>query len=128
MSDRVAQQVVKQSLVFLVALGGGCSKHPAPSAVLTLSIEGMVCDSCAQAIQSELRRVPGVTDATVTFGSKRAAVRFSPDTVKPAALIEAIERLGYRARTRLPDAGANTRSGTAIDASRGRADQGDFTA
>ena len=73
---------------------------PAPPAgdPLVLDIGGMTCASCVARIERALRKVPGVTDATVNLATERAVVHASGDaaTVLPV-LVRAVENAGYTA-------------------------------
>ncbi len=62
-----------------------------------LPIEGMSCASCASRIERTLNRLDGVS-ASVNYATEQALVEFDPATVTPAALVEAIEDVGYSAR------------------------------
>jgi heavy metal translocating P-type ATPase len=62
---------------------------------LTLPVEGMHCASCVGRVERALRDVPGVTEAHVNLAAERADVRVGVGT-DPAALVKAIEALGYR--------------------------------
>ncbi len=68
------------------------SKHSEPTAVL--SISGMTCGACANALTKILARVPGVTGAVVDLNTGRATVRGNPRNV---ALLAAVEAAGYGA-------------------------------
>jgi mercuric ion binding protein len=84
------------ALLSLAASTTNCKARP--SASVTLRIEGMVCDSCAQTIEHELVRRDGVSAAKVTYNSRKALVQYAPDKTNPAALIRAVADLGYSAR------------------------------
>lgn len=62
-----------------------------------LVIEGMHCAACALTVEDALRRVPGVSEASVSAGSRRARVLWSSDRVLPSGWMEAVRRAGYRA-------------------------------
>lgn len=66
-----------------------------PAQTATFAIEGMTCDSCAQAITETLERHPGVVSAQVSFDTRTAVVRYAGTS--PDALEAAIESLGYEA-------------------------------
>lgn len=69
------------------------------------AIQGIYCAACAGAIESALRAVPGVTRAEVNAASRRLQVCWDPQRVKASALVEAVQRAGYRALpTRREDA------------------------
>ncbi len=62
-----------------------------------LVIEGMHCAACALTVEDALRAVPGVTQASVSAGSRRARVHWRADQVQPSVWMEAVRRAGYRA-------------------------------
>ena len=61
---------------------------------LRLPIEGMTCASCATRVERALRKVPGVSDASVNLATETASV--SGDALSRQTLIEAIVRAGYQ--------------------------------
>jgi Cu+-exporting ATPase len=63
---------------------------------LDLPITGMTCASCAAKIEKKLNGLEGVT-ATVNYATDKATVTYAPDAVEPAALVDAVESLGYGA-------------------------------
>ncbi len=67
----------------------------------SLRISGMHCAACAGLIESALRRVHGVLDASVSAAGERARVRWLPQHTRAAALVAAIRAAGYDAT---PDA------------------------
>ncbi len=67
--------------------------------VLELDVSGMTCGSCVSRVQRGLGREEGVLEATVNLVTGRATVEVAGDAVAPERLVEAVERLGYRART-----------------------------
>jgi Cu+-exporting ATPase len=68
-----------------------------------LAIEGMTCAACAARIEGTLNGLDGVA-ATVNYVTERASVDFDPVAVEPAALVTAVEHLGYRANPGAPTA------------------------
>ncbi|MBX6331715.1 MAG: heavy-metal-associated domain-containing protein [Gemmatimonadaceae bacterium] len=62
---------------------------------LKLSIEGMSCGHCLNAVRGALDRTPGVTVETVTMGS--ASVLYDPAKTTPEQIIDAINDEGYTA-------------------------------
>ena len=68
-----------------------------------LAIEGMTCASCVARVERALQAVPGVTGATVNLATERAHVAGLADA---AALIGAIEAVGYDARLAVSALGA----------------------
>jgi Cu+-exporting ATPase len=66
------------------------------AANLELPITGMTCASCANRIERRLNEIDGVT-ATVNYATEKAAVAYDAETVRPEALLEAVEAAGYQA-------------------------------
>ncbi len=60
------------------------------------SIDGMWCPSCAAATERVIARVPGVTRVRVSFATTSALIDWDPERVELAALVRAVERLGYQ--------------------------------
>jgi copper chaperone CopZ len=63
---------------------------------VTLKVEGMHCEGCAQTIEALLGVEPGVQRATVSFKAREAQVQFDPKATDDARLAAAIERAGYK--------------------------------
>jgi Cu+-exporting ATPase len=61
-----------------------------------LAVTGMTCASCVNHVARALRKVPGVSDATVNLATERATVAHAA-TVDDALLVAALERAGYGA-------------------------------
>lgn len=61
-----------------------------------LKIKGMHCASCATTIQKSLKKVSGVTDATVNYAMEQATVTHD-DSVTPHPLLAAVKDAGYQA-------------------------------
>jgi Cu+-exporting ATPase len=66
------------------------------TAETTLRVEGMTCASCVARVEKALKKVPGVTEATVNLATEKATIR-ALTTVPAAALKAAIEKAGYTA-------------------------------
>jgi len=62
-----------------------------------LSIQGMHCSSCAGVIQKQLKKVPGVSDATVNFASEKASITHESEDFQVTELISAVKKAGYSA-------------------------------
>ncbi len=75
--------------------------HPAVSSV-TLTVEGMSCPSCSVAVRTALKKLEGVKEARVSVAEKKAEVDYDPAKVTPEQIIEAVNKLGYKASPR-PD-------------------------
>ena len=67
-------------------------------ASIALDITGMTCAACQANVQRTLARQPGVTEASVNLMTGVATVSVDPAVrVAPAALIDAVEAIGYGA-------------------------------
>lgn len=60
-----------------------------------ISIEGMSCGHCVQAVANSLKELEGVTGVAVELEKKLATVELSGDAVTDATLKKAIEEAGY---------------------------------
>ena len=88
------------SLVLILLVGGVVSaedKTEGPSSRVVLAVTGMHCGSCADGITAMLKRTEGVLEVSTSFEDRESQVRFDPAITSPAKLIEAIEKLGYKA-------------------------------
>jgi P-type Cu+ transporter len=63
----------------------------------SLQIDGMTCGSCVARVEKALKKVPGVSSASVNLATERATVSALPE-VPVSALKAAVERAGYAAR------------------------------
>ena len=76
-----------------------------PGATTTvLGIAGMYCGSCVSTIERELRKTPGVLDASVNLATEQAHIEYQPGLVDLAGLTRAIEDAGYHVRETVPAA------------------------
>jgi copper chaperone len=62
---------------------------------VTLTIEGMTCGHCSQAVNRAVAAVPGVTAVRVSLERNEAQVEGDAD---PAQLVLAVKDAGYKAR------------------------------
>ena len=62
---------------------------------LTLPITGMTCANCVAAVERNLKKVKGVSFASVNLASERASVTFDPGITGQQALIERVRKAGY---------------------------------
>jgi copper chaperone len=69
---------------------------------VTLTIQGMHCDGCAETIKALVEREPGVKTVAVTFENSEARVLYDPATISEDRLVAAVERPGYRVTSRAP--------------------------
>ena len=62
---------------------------------ITLPITGMTCANCSATIERNLRKMPGVTDASVNYATEKATVAFDPGKTTESAMTSLIGDLGY---------------------------------
>ncbi len=67
------------------------------SAQEELAVTGMTCASCVARVERRLKRLPGVSEASVNLATERAAVVYDPASTSVADLIGAVEGAGYGA-------------------------------
>ena len=67
------------------------------AAVVILDVSGMTCDACAAEIETGLREVPGVVQASVDYEQSRTEIVVGIAPIDPGSLIAAVEKTGYRA-------------------------------
>lgn len=64
---------------------------------LDLAIEGIDCAACIDEIEGGLCRFNGVVDARLNYTTHRLSVQWQEGTIAPAAIVDELHRLGYRA-------------------------------
>jgi Cu+-exporting ATPase len=62
---------------------------------LELPITGMTCASCVARNERALRRVDGVSEASVNFATEKATIVFDPAVVSVGDLVHTVEAAGY---------------------------------
>jgi Cu+-exporting ATPase len=73
--------------------------YEVPEQALSLQIEGMTCASCVARVEKALLKVPGVIAAEVNLATEKAQVRLAAREIDMAAVVRAVERAGYAARS-----------------------------
>ena len=69
---------------------------------VTLKVEGMHCDGCANTIKSVVEHAPGVRGVAVSFENSEARVLYDPAATTEEKLVVLVERSGYRVTSRAP--------------------------
>jgi Cu+-exporting ATPase len=64
-----------------------------------LGIDGMTCASCVSRVEKALKQVPGVVSAQVNLATESAQVKLAGRDADIGALVAAVEKAGYAART-----------------------------
>jgi P-type Cu2+ transporter len=75
----------------------------AGTAHITLAVEGVGCAGCIRKIEGGLKQLPGILDARLNFTNRRLAVDWRDGALDAAAVIEALQRIGYRAHPFAPE-------------------------
>jgi Cu+-exporting ATPase len=70
---------------------------------LVIPVTGMHCANCANTVARTLKRLPGVSDARVSYASERAVVSYDPAHVQPEQMLHTIEEVGYGAAVAVLD-------------------------
>lgn len=63
---------------------------------IIIPILGMHCASCAQKIESTLKKLDGIIKANVNFATEKATVEFNETSINENEINNAIEQLGYK--------------------------------
>lgn len=64
---------------------------------LSFYVSGMHCASCAANIQRNLKKQPGIVDASVNYANEQANVVFTADKINPKKIAAAVKKSGYKA-------------------------------
>ena len=65
---------------------------------VTLSIEGMTCTHCEMTVTKALKEISGVKSVRVSLNENSAFIEYKSSKISPEKLIEAVERVGYKAK------------------------------
>jgi copper chaperone len=68
------------------------------STTTTITVDGMTCGHCVNAVQSEVGKLDGVTDVSVDLASGQVTIVADP-APDADVLREAVEEAGYEVRT-----------------------------
>ncbi len=66
---------------------------------VTLKIEGMHCNGCAQNIKALVSSEAGVRGADVSFKDGHARILYDPKAVREEQLVDLIKKAGYQVPT-----------------------------
>jgi len=86
------EHVQIDELVKAVKRTNGMAPYNVERVTLALSITGMTCEHCVEAVQSALRSVKGVDSATVILATNTALVTFDPSHAKTSDLTAAVAK------------------------------------
>jgi copper chaperone len=68
------------------------------STTTIITVDGMTCGHCVNAVQTEVGKLDGVTDVSVDLGSGEVTI-VADATPDASAVREAVEEAGYEVRT-----------------------------
>lgn len=71
------------------------SGYKVPVKKQEMPVTGMTCGNCASNVEKALKKVPGVTIASVNFASERLSVEFIPSIVTLEDIVSKIQKIGY---------------------------------
>ena len=66
---------------------------------VTIPIDGMACESCAQSVKERLTSIDGVKDVGIDLKEKKARVQYVEGLATPDRLVEEINAHGFKAGT-----------------------------
>jgi Cu+-exporting ATPase len=87
-----------ESLKNADVLSGRRNDHSQPDGAgerVDLPITGMTCAACANRIERQLNKQPGVEKASVNFATARATVNYNPEKTGVSNLIQTVKDVGY---------------------------------
>jgi mercuric ion binding protein len=98
--------VKKLSILLLsLALAGPLR---AATKTTTFEVNGWTCGSCAAATRIALKKLEGVADVRTDAGKKEAIVTYDDSKVTAERMVQAIEKLGYKAKLKSGSAAVGT--------------------
>lgn len=66
-----------------------------PTENVSLNITGMTCAACANRIEKNILKVPGVQQTNVNLATEKALVTYNPAETSVEAIIEKVKKTGY---------------------------------
>lgn len=63
---------------------------------VTMKIEGLRCNGCAENVKALISAEPGVRGASVSHADGEARILYDPQAVDEGRFVKIIERAGYR--------------------------------
>lgn len=62
---------------------------------VSLNIEGMTCQGCANGVAAALAKLDGVSSANIDFSKKSGTINFLPEKIDETTIVKTIEKSGY---------------------------------
>jgi P-type Cu+ transporter len=87
-----------ESLKNADVMSGRRNDHSTPDGAaerVDLPITGMTCAACANRIERQLNKQPGVEKASVNFATARATVNYNPEKTGVSNLMQTVKDVGY---------------------------------
>lgn len=66
---------------------------------INLQVGGMTCAACSARVERGLKKIDGVSEASVNLATEKALVAYDPARVGTGRLIEIIQNMGYTVKT-----------------------------
>ncbi len=86
-----ADKVSLDALISAVKTTG----YEVPSEPLSLPVKGMTCASCANKVETALKKVEGVLSASVNLATEKASITYIPGVTSIGNLQQAVANVGY---------------------------------
>ncbi len=115
---------ISHGLTTKQATDGTRNDHSLPNGAgerVDLPITGMTCAACANRIEKQLKKQPGVDACSVNFATAKATVNYDPGKTNVAALVQTVKDTGYdtagtaRAEFVVDDSARPSGSGTPLE-------------
>ena len=84
-----------------------CCRRPPELATTTLAVENMHCGGCMRKVETALAAVPGVASARANLSASASPPCHRRETLQATALIDALDRAGFRAAELAADAASS---------------------
>ena len=87
-----------ESLKNADVMSGRRNNHSTPNGAgerVDLPITGMTCAACANRIEKQLKKQPGVDSCSVNFATSKATVNYNPEKTGVFNLIQTVKDVGY---------------------------------
>ena len=101
-SDEALAEAVKKAGYKATVATRDDNGVPESERLIDLKVQGMTCDSCAVHVVKALQGVEGVKEADVPGWQSGQATLTADPTVSDSALVEAVQKTGYRATISTP--------------------------
>ncbi len=116
---------MKKLFLLLLAFAVAWSALAATKSV-TFAVKGWTCGSCAASTRIALKKLDGVEDVKTDHEKMEAVVTYDDTRIAPERMIQAIEKLGYKATvkaaapssTASPDSGKDTAASVSLSPER----------